>query len=68
VLVVELMLVALAQVQELQLEQDHLVVEVEVVNPQVEEGYREVEDCLEEAVLLVPLQPFQVGEEVALLL
>ena len=67
VLVVELMLVALAQVQELQLEQDHLVVEVEVANLQ-EEGYREVEDYLEEAVLLVPLQPFQVGEEVALLL
>jgi hypothetical protein len=67
VLVVELMLVALAQVQGLQLEQDHLVVGVEVANLQ-EEGYREVGGCLEEAVLLVLLQPFQVEVEVALIL
>jgi hypothetical protein len=61
------MLVALAQVQALQLEQDHLVVEVEVVNPQVEEGYREAEDCLEVAVLLVPLQSFQAVEAALIL-
>jgi hypothetical protein len=61
------MLVALAQVQELQLEQDHLVVEVEVANLQ-EEGYREVEGCLVVAGLLVLLQPFQVEVEVSLIL
>ena len=68
VLVVEPMLVALVQVQGLQLEQGRFVEVVEVVILQVEEGYREVEDCLEEAVLLVPLQPFQVEVEVALIL
>ncbi len=67
-LVVEPMLVALVQVQELQPEQDHLVVEVEVVNSQEEEGYREAEYCLEVAVLLVPLQPFQAVAEAALIL
>jgi len=66
--VVEPMLVALVQVQELQPEQDHLVVEVEVVNSQEEEGYREAEYCLEVAVLLVPLQPFQAVAEAALIL
>jgi hypothetical protein len=60
--VVEPMLVALVQVQELQLEQDRCVEEEEVEILQVEEG------CLEEAVLLVPLQPFRVEVEVALIL
>jgi hypothetical protein len=67
VLMVEPMLVALAQVQELQLEQDHLVVEVEVANPQGEEGYRAGEGYLEEVVHLVPLQPFQVVEAALIL-
>jgi hypothetical protein len=67
VLVVEPMLVALVQVQELRPEQDHLVVEVEVANPQGEEGYQEGEDCLVEVVLLVPLQPFQMVGEAALI-
>jgi hypothetical protein len=57
------MLVALAQVQGLQLEQGRFV-EVEVVSLQVEGGYREVEDCLVVAGLLVLLQPFQVEVEV----
>jgi hypothetical protein len=56
------MLVALAQVQGLQLEQGRFVEVGEVVNLQMEEGYREVEDCLEVVVLLVLLQPFQVVE------
>jgi hypothetical protein len=58
----------LVQVQELQREQDHLVVEVEVANPQVEGGYRGVEDFLEVAVLLVPLHSFQVVGEASLIL
>jgi hypothetical protein len=62
------MLVALAQVQGLRLEQGRFVEVVEVVSFQAEEGYREVEDCLEVVVLLVPLQPFQVVVEVALIL
>jgi hypothetical protein len=57
------MLVALAQVQELQGEQVRFV-EGEVVILQGEEGYREAEDCLEVAVLLVPLQSFQAVEAV----
>jgi hypothetical protein len=62
------MLVALVQVRELQLEQDRFVEAEEVEILQVEEGYREAEDCLEEAAPLVPLQPFQVEVEVALIL
>jgi len=65
--VVEPMLVALAQVQGLQLEQGRFV-EGEVVSLQAEEGYREAEGCLVVAVLLVPLQSFQVEVEVALIL
>jgi hypothetical protein len=61
------MLVALVQVQGLQLEQGRFV-EVEVVSLQAEGGYREVEDCLVVAGLLVLLQPFQVEVEVALIL
>jgi hypothetical protein len=62
------MLVALVQVRELQLEQDRFVEEEEVEILQVEEGYREAEGCLEVAVLLVPLQPFQVEVVLALIL
>jgi hypothetical protein len=56
-------------VQELQGEQARFV-EGEVVILQGEEGYREAEDCLEVAVLLVPLQSFQAVEvvEAALIL
>jgi hypothetical protein len=61
------MLVALVQVQGLQLEQGRFV-EVEVVSLQAEGGYREVEDYPGVAGLLVPLQPFQVEVEVALIL
>ena len=68
VLVVEPMLVALVQVQELQLEQGRFVEEEEVANPQEEEGYREVEDCLVEVVHLVLLQSFQVVGEASLIL
>ncbi len=66
--VVEPMLVALVQVQELQLEQGRFVEVEEVEILQEEEGYREAEGCLEEAVLQVPLQPFQVEVVLALIL
>jgi hypothetical protein len=67
-MVVEPMLVALAQVQGLQLEQCRFVEVLKVVSFQAEEGYREVEDCLVVAGLLVLLQLFQVEVEVALIL
>jgi hypothetical protein len=61
------MLVALVQVQELQLEQGRFVEVEEVEILQGEEGYREAEDCLEVAVLLVPLQSFQAVEAALIL-